>query len=95
MEILSAIRWCFCGLLGLFSIHIITLNLACVYVGLVRKEHHSMTPLIGGFIGLLALFICPIASTHALAWLPLVLDLGCVFSMCSLLYHVIVLEAFK
>jgi len=95
MSALDILRWCFTGLLGLFSLYVIGMNYACAYVGLFRKEHHSLAPLVGGVAGVLALLICPVASVHAWAWLPFVWDLGCAFSIFSFLYAVIVLKAFK
>jgi hypothetical protein len=72
VSVLEIVRWCFAGFLGLLSIYIIGLNFSCVYLWLVRKEHHSLVPLIGGVTGVLALLICTIAPVHAWAWLPLV-----------------------
>jgi hypothetical protein len=95
MSILELIRWGLAGLLALLSICVIGVNYSVAYLWLVRKEHHSLAPLLGGVAGLLALLICPLNSTHSWAWLPLVLDLGCAYSLCGFLYAVIVLKAFS
>jgi len=92
---LEVIRWACAILLGLLGIYVTGMNYNCIYLGLVRKKHHSLIPLIGGGACALALLVSPVTSIRHWIWLPLVLDLGCAYSAISLLYAVFVLKAFK
>ena len=87
--------WALTCLLGLIGLWITGLNYLCVYLWWARREHHSLAPLVGGVAGMVALLVCPVSSVHRWAWLPLILDLGCGFSLLSLLYAIFVLKAFR
>ena len=41
----------------------------------------SVVPLVGGLSGAVALVLCPVRSVPRYAWLPLVLDVGCLPSL--------------
>ena len=62
--------------MGLFGWWIIILNFAMVYVWLVRREHHSWVPLVGGFLACFGMLACPLTQVQKLAWIPLAVDCG-------------------
>ena len=62
--------------MGLFGWWIIILNFAMVYVWLVRREHHSWVPLVGGFLACFGMLACPLTWVQKLAWIPLAVDCG-------------------
>jgi hypothetical protein len=47
-------------------------------VGLVKREHSSWIPLIGGGLGCTGCLLSPYTALNRLWWLPLLVDLGCV-----------------
>jgi hypothetical protein len=62
-------------------------ELLCFYLGIVaHKEHHSPLPLLGGLLCNLALRGVPIAGVRPWAWLPWILDPGCVFLVGLFIY---------
>ena len=66
-----------------------------LYLGLTKREHHSPIPFIGGVLCSLALFYSPIAVTLPWAWLPLLIDPGCVYLIGLFIYSAIVTKGFK
>jgi hypothetical protein len=90
-------------LLGLFlaaiflcGVWVIILNYYWwLYVGFVRKEHHSPIPLLGGLLCFLVLHNLRIFGVHFWAWLPWILDPGCVFLLGLFVYTAIVSRGFK
>jgi hypothetical protein len=65
-------------MVGVFGVGIFFLfaglNAICVVVSLIKHEHHSMIPLIGGLSGFLGCLAIP--SLRPFAVVPLLLDLG-------------------
>lgn len=88
-------RWSLVCLFALIGLWITGVNYGCVYLWIVHRKHGSLTPLIGGVSGALALLLCPIPAVQRWAWLPLVLDLGCVYTLASFLYVVFILKGFR
>src|SRR4051812_19290580 len=76
MHISDIFRWVVALVFGLFGWFIIFMNFRIVYVWLIRREHHSWIPLVGGFLALVGMAFCPLSRVRGLAWLPLVMDVG-------------------
>ena len=65
----------------------LALPLALLWLGLALNNTHTLVhrgpglrwflPLVGGISGALAVLLCPLAGTNRWAWLPAVLDVGC------------------
>jgi hypothetical protein len=66
---------------GLFGWLVIWMNFRIVYAWLIRREHHSWIPLVGGFFALSGMALCPLARVRAFAWVPLVTDVAYCISM--------------
>ena len=68
-----------------------------IVVGALRKSggHASLSPLLGGLLCSLALLACPVEGASSYAWIPLLIDPGCAYSVLSLLYAIFVLGAFR
>jgi hypothetical protein len=62
--------------LGLFGAWVAGCNYVCVYLALVRREHHSLVPLLGGGCVALACMSYPAVGVRSWSWLPLALDPG-------------------
>jgi hypothetical protein len=76
MDTVDVLRWLLAVPLGLFGVWVTACNYACIYLGLVRREHHSIVPLVGGTCVALAWLLCPAAVARGWAWLPLAIDPG-------------------
>jgi hypothetical protein len=66
-----------------------------LYPGFIKREHHSPIPSLGGTLCSLALFFSPAAGVRSWAWLPLILDPGCVYLIGVFIYSAIVTRSFK
>ena len=88
MVLPGVVAWILGALLALFSLYVISMNLCCVYLGLFRREHHSIGPLLGGGSGTLAMFLIPLPELRPWAWVPLVIDPGCLYAAVALGYVV-------
>ena len=67
-----------------------TFNASVWWRRFIRREENtpSIGPFVGGFSGMCAMQLCPILGTLEFAWLPLVLDVGCLpfFSLLAWFY---------
>lgn len=77
-------RWVVALVFGLFGWMVILMNFKIVYVGLVRREHHSWIPLVGGFVAFVGMGFCPLLQVRNLAWIPMVIDVSYFFSMLAI-----------
>jgi hypothetical protein len=71
------LRWGFAALLACFGLYVALLNVSCIWMWYFRRRHGSMVPLLGGGAIALALLIVPLPEFAAYAWLPLLIDPGC------------------
>jgi len=79
----------------LLGVWIIVFNYYVMYLGFVRKQHApSPGPLVGGLFCFLILR-SPFFHLHYWAWLPLILDPGCVFLLGVFIYTAIASRCFK
>jgi hypothetical protein len=76
MHAIDLLRWLIAVPLGLLGWWIVFLNFWIVVVWIRRREHHSFTPLLGGFIAFIGMGISPQPQIQKLAWLPLGIDAG-------------------
>lgn len=75
--------------------YITLMNYYALYLGVTKKEHHSLGPLLGGVLCSLALLFSPLGALRPWAWLPLLVDPGCVFMVGGAIYDLIVTKVFK
>ena len=74
------VGWAVIAAIFLFGVWVIFLNYYYwLYLGLVRKKHHSPIALVGGLCCFLVLRYSPFVADHRWAWLPLMVDPGCIF----------------
>ena len=90
MHLYDLFRWVLAGLFTLLGGWIIVANYAGVIVWYLRGENHSMTPLIGGFLACFGMLACPMPAVEKVAWVPFIVDLGCVFLLVSSIVHLVV-----
>jgi hypothetical protein len=64
-------------LLGLLSLCWIVSNAMVLAWWLLRGRRESLVPFLGGISGCFALLICPVPGAARWAWLPPLLDIGC------------------
>jgi hypothetical protein len=83
------------GILGLLGAWIIVGNWWLVLRWYIFRKHDSLIPLFGGLLFALAMFIYPEPRVRHLAWIPFLVDLGCVVSIPGFFYAVFVLKCFK
>lgn len=76
MHVSDISRWVVALVFGLFGWFIIFMNFKIVYVWLVRKEHHSWIPLVGGLFALAGMAFCPLPTVRRFAFWPLFIDAG-------------------
>jgi len=95
MQFLEILRWCVTGILALVGGWIIVANYAIVIRWYLSGRRGSIGPIAGGVLFAVAMLNCPLPSVMKWWWLPLVLDLGCFFSVLSFLYAVFVLKCLK
>ena len=95
MQISEPLRWVFSGALGLVGCWVIILNFSVVFLWYARRQHHSFIPLLGGCVAAVAMLVCPLPAVARLAWIPLIIDLGCLYSFLGFIYAVLVLRCFK
>jgi hypothetical protein len=67
-------RWLLAIVLGGFGWMVILANFGCVYVWLVRREHRSWIPFIGGVFALGGMAFCPVTEIRRFAFWPLYID---------------------
>jgi hypothetical protein len=96
MTLGTIIHWIIATLVFLLGAWVIFLNYySWLYLGFTKREHHSPAPFIGGVLCSLALFFSPLAMTRAWAWLPPLLDPGCIYLIGLFIYSAIVTRGFK
>lgn len=74
------LRWLLCGALASAFLIFSLFNAWVVWreVALKRGIGLTFAPLMGGLMGLVALFVCPLEGVLAFFWVPLILDVGTV-----------------
>ncbi|MCJ7729954.1 MAG: hypothetical protein MUO27_08780 [Sedimentisphaerales bacterium] len=95
MQLLEILRWIVTGVFALIGGWIIAANYAVAILWFLRRKRGSLLPIVGGVLFALAMFRFPLLGVRKWAWLPLVLDLGCLFSVLCFLYSVFVLKCLK
>lgn len=95
MPLLEIVRWVATILLGAFCLFVVVMNFGCFLTSILRKEHHSVVPFVGGISGCLAMLACPVGQVYRWAWIPLVLDLGSLFMLAGFAYAVSLVKRFK
>ena len=65
---------------------LVMMNYACIIVWYTQRRHSSTSPLLGGLFLAGAMLLCPLAGVRAFAWLPFVLDTGCLYLLVACVY---------
>ena len=79
--------WLFLGFVFLGGAYFMFLNYYHrIYPLLARKKGSSPLPLLGGLLCHAAMRVAPIAGVRAWAWVPWIVDPGCVF-LVGLFFH--------
>jgi uncharacterized membrane protein len=55
----------------------------------IHKKRATIIPFIGGIIGSIGLFICPLSGFSKWWWTPLLIDIGCGSMIVGLFYTLI------
>ncbi|MBZ0134916.1 MAG: hypothetical protein K8I27_00920 [Planctomycetes bacterium] len=73
------LRWTIAGVLGAFFLMLAYGNGWIAFQQIVlRKKAPSWIPLFGGFAGACAVIIAPVDGLWVWAWIPLLIDWGCI-----------------
>lgn len=95
MDIPGSLAWIASGALALLGSWITILNYSAVVSSYRHARHHSLIPLLGGVGLAAAMLLIPLPRVAQFAWLPLVIDLGCLYALVGLLYAVVVQGSFR
>ena len=90
VETVRCLWWCAC--IVLFGVFLLasTGNAIDTLRSLLKNEHHSIVPLIGGLAGAMAIGFAPLTYLHKWWWIPLFCDFG---SGLGVIYAVITISA--
>src|SRR5262245_12285583 len=87
MQTSEVLAWIVSGFLALIGAWAIFGNYSVVILWYVRRKHGSLAPLMGGVFFGIAMLLCPLPGLRRWAWIPLVVDLGCLYLFGGWLYH--------
>ncbi|MDB6124095.1 MAG: hypothetical protein JWQ71_3088 [Pedosphaera sp.] len=90
----ETVEWSVTVILTILGLWIIVLNYLMIITSCVHRRHHSLLPLLGGVLASVAMWVCPL-KISVFAWMPLVVDPGCLLSLIGFLYAIFVNKAFK
>jgi hypothetical protein len=86
MSAIDIIRWVLAGLLAGTWLLIAGGHVLSLIGAAIRKGSTSFIPVIGGVAGALSLLVCPLPGSSYWAWLPPILDLGCIPMLIAMAY---------
>jgi uncharacterized membrane protein len=89
MSFIIIVRWVVSVILGMFWLYAAVTNLVDLINARVHKSSTSLVLFFGGVAGVVAMLACPIPGTTRWAWVPAVLDLGCVPAGLTILFAVV------
>ncbi len=95
MHVPALVAWIVSGGLALLGSWIILLNYWIVISWYFHRRHHSRIPLLGGLCLMAAMLGSPLPGVTRYAWVPLLIDLGCLFTLVDFLYAVVWLQMLK
>jgi len=95
MHMPDLVAWLVSGALALLGSWIIILNYWVVISWYLHRRHSSRIPLLGGLCLMAGMLASPLPGVTRYAWVPLVIDLGCLFTLVDFLYAVVWLQVFK
>jgi hypothetical protein len=81
--------WLLCLTLFSCSALVVYANCAVIYLAHFKGKHISQAGLAGGALCSLALWLQPLETVQRWFWVPLVVDPGCLFLACALVYVLI------
>ncbi|MFC1679882.1 hypothetical protein ACFL2T_06700 [Elusimicrobiota bacterium] len=89
MTLVVGARWAVAGVLALFWLGASVTNLVDLVRAGIHRTSTSLILFFGGIAGVVAMLACPIPGTNQWAWVPAVLDLGCVPAGLIMLFAVV------
>ena len=89
------VAWLVSGVLALFGGWIIITNYWITISWYRHRRHSSRIPLLGGLCLMAGMLASPLPGVTRYAWVPLVIDLGCLFTLVEFFYAVVWLQVFK
>ncbi len=89
MTLIVTIQWIATGILGLFWLGCASSNFFSLVNARIQQSSTSLLLFMGGIAGVAAMLVCPIPETTRWAWVPAVLDLGCVPAALVILLSVV------
>ena len=95
MGISELLAWIASGVLALLGIWIIILNYSVVISWYLHRRSHSRIPLLGGLSLMAGMLASPLPTVARYAWVPLVIDLGCLHLLVTFLYVVVWRQVLK
>ncbi len=78
MTFIIIVRWVIGAILALFWLGVTVTNLIDLINAGIHRTHTSLVLFFGGLASVLAVIACPISGTNQWAWVPAILDLGCI-----------------
>ncbi len=88
MTLILIVQWIATGVLGLFWLGCASSNFVSLINARIHRSSTSLILLLGGIAGVVAMLVCPIPETTRWAWVPAVLDLGCIPAGLAILFSV-------
>ena len=69
-----SILWWLTAILGGFSLCLILMNSISGIIAMLKGRNYSAVPFIGGILGCIACWTCPVTWVRYLSWVPLLID---------------------
>jgi len=89
MPMLDIIRWVFAGILAAVWLLFAAGNASSLIAAALRRGSTSLVLFAGGIAGALSLLISPLPGTARWAWVPAILDMGCIPAVFAICYGLI------
>ena len=78
MTFIIVVRWIAAVVLALFWLAVSISNLIDIINARIHRSPTTLILFFGGVAGVVAMLVCPISGSNHWAWIPALLDLGCI-----------------